>query len=284
MLVVLLAVAGLGLVWVARNRSSGPPHPRQWDARVLPLVRFVEQTRGLRFRHPVAVEYLSDTDFRREVLDEPIESPEEQRDDEAAARALGLPVGKNGLVAAGNTLSGEGITAYYDDATGKVDVRGADLTVYRRATIVHELTHALQDQHFNLSRQGSYSSDDRNAAFEAVVEDDAVRMEDAYVDSLPKVEQDAYDQEQAAGDAAYGAGITGVPDWLSATTDFPYSVGESFTLALADAGGRAAVDRALRTPPPALAEIMEAAHRPGRRRCRSGRRGAGDRQFPGDDR
>ena len=108
-------------------------------------------------------------------------------------------------------------------------MRGSELTVGRRATIVHELTHALQDQHFNLSRQGSYSSDDRNAAFEAVVEDDAVRMEDAYVDSLPKVEQDAYDQEQAAGDAAYGAGITGVPDWLSATTDFPYSVGESFT-------------------------------------------------------
>src|SRR5581483_8506237 len=123
----------------------------------------------------------------------------------------------------------------------------------------HELTHALQDQHFDISRQGSYRSDDRTAAFEAVVEGDAVRMEDAYVESLTKSDQDAYDAEQAAGDAAYDAGIKDVPDWLSATTDFPYSVGESFTKAVAAAGGRAAVDRALRTPPPAVAEIMQPA-------------------------
>ena len=258
-LVAVLAVAGGGLLWVGRDRSGGPPHPKRWDPRILSLVHFVEQSRGLRFRHPVAVEYLSDADFRRTVADENAEPEQQERDDEAAARALGLPVGKNGLAAAGSTLSGEGITAYYDDGTGRVDVRGTDLDVERRATIVHELTHALQDQHFDISRQGSYRSDDRNAAFEAVVEGDAVRVEDAYVESLSKSDQDAYDAEQAVGDAAYDAGIKDVPDWLSATTDFPYSVGESFTRAVAAAGGRAAVDRALRTPPPAVAEIMQPA-------------------------
>ena len=257
-MVLLASLAGFGLVWLGRNRSSGPPHPKQWDARILPLVRFVEEHRGLKFRHPVAVDYLSEADFRREVADEPAGSAEEQRDAEAAARALGLPVGKNGLAAAGNTLSGEGITAYYDDQTGRVDVRGTELTVGRRVTIVHELTHALQDQHFDLSRDGSYASDDHNAAFDAVVEGDAVRMEDAYVDSLSPAARAAYDKEEAAEDAAYGAGITGVPDWLSATTDFPYTVGGSFVLAVAVLG-RQAVDRALRTPPPAVAEIMDAA-------------------------
>jgi hypothetical protein len=258
-LVLVIAVAGGGLIWLGRGRSSGPPHPKQWDARIVPLVHFVEQNRGLRFRHPVAVDYLSDEDFRRTVANENTESPEQQRDDEAAARALGLPVGKNGLAAAGSTLSGEGITAYYDDATGRIDVRGTDLTVGRRATIVHELTHALQDQHFDISRQGSYSSDDRNAAFEAVVEGDAARLEDAYVDSLPKRDQDAYDAEEAASNAAYDAGIKDVPDWLSATSDFPYSIGESFTQAVAADGGPAAVDRALKAPPPAVAEIMQPA-------------------------
>jgi len=138
-------------------------------------------------------------------------------------------------------------------------VRGTELTVGRRATIVHELTHALQDQHFDISREGTYSSDDRNAAYEAVVEGDAVRMEDAYVDSLAAAEQDAYDKEEAAGNAAYGAGISGVPDWLSATPDFPYSVGESFTEALDAAGGRGAVDRALRAPPAAVVDTMDPA-------------------------
>ena len=268
--ILVVFVAGLVLVWAGRDRSSGPPHPKQWDAGVLPLVRFVEQARDLRFRHPVTVEYLSDADFRREVADEPGESAQQQRDDEAADRALGLPVGKNGLAASGNTLSGEGITAYYDDETGKVDVRGTDLTVYRRATIVHELTHALQDQHFDLSREGSYRSDDRNSAFDAVVEGDAVRTQYAYVDSLPKPDQDAYDKEEAAGDADYGAGTADVPDWLSAETDFPYSVGEAFTGALSAAGGEEAVDRALRTPPPAVADTRDPARYP-----RGARPGAG---------
>src|SRR6185437_10748446 len=96
-LVAVLAVAGGGLLWVGRDRSGGPPHPKRWDPRILSLVHFVEQSRGLRFRHPVAVEYLSDADFRRTVADETAEPEQQERDDEAAARALGLPVGKNGL-------------------------------------------------------------------------------------------------------------------------------------------------------------------------------------------
>jgi hypothetical protein len=103
------------------------------------------------------------------------------------------------------------------------------------------------------------SSDDGNGAFDAVVEGDAVRLEDAYVASLPQADQDAYDKEEAAGDSAYDAEITGVPDRLSATSDFPYSVGAPFTEALDGTGGRAAVDRALRDPPPAEAEFMDPA-------------------------
>ena len=125
-------------------------------------------------------------------------------------------------------------------------------------TIVHELTHALQDQHFDLSRQGSYDSDDRNAAFEAVVEGDAVRIENAYVASLPKADQDAYDRERL-GDAEYDAKTAGVPDWLSITTDAPYTLGEPFMSALAAAGGRAAVDRAFRFPPVSSEQVMDAA-------------------------
>src|SRR5581483_9735042 len=103
-LVAVLAVVGGGLMWLGRDRSGGPPHPDHWDARILPLVHFVEQARGLTFRHPVAGEHT--------------EPEQQERDDEVTARALGLPVGKNGLAAAGSTLSGEGITAYYDDGTG----------------------------------------------------------------------------------------------------------------------------------------------------------------------
>jgi hypothetical protein len=261
---VAVAVAGLGFAGfrLIRPGPSEPPHPKRWDPAVLPLVRFVEDARGLRFRHPVAIAYLSDTDFRREVAaagGSSTEAPHSEQDDEAAARALGLPVGKQGLVAADTTLSGEEVTAFYDDQTERVEVRGTDLTVGRRATLVHELTHALQDQWFDISRQGTYASDDRNDAFEAVVEGDAVRMENAYVDQLSQEDQDAYDRENAAGDDTAGTGDDDVPDWYSAVTDAPYSLGEPFTEVLDAAGGRSAVDRALKSPPGAMGEIIDAA-------------------------
>jgi len=59
-LVAVLAVAAGGLIWLNRGRSSGPPHPKQWDPGIVPLVHFVEQNRGLTFHHPVAIDYLSD--------------------------------------------------------------------------------------------------------------------------------------------------------------------------------------------------------------------------------
>ncbi|HEV7861244.1 MAG TPA: hypothetical protein VGR20_01040, partial [Acidimicrobiia bacterium] len=221
----------------------------------------MEHTRGLRFRHPVAVEYLSDADFRRELVDDPralsARERRDQRDEEETDRALGLPGGPGGLLEAGNTLSGEGTLAFYDDQTERIEVRGTEMTVERRTTLVHELTHALQDQHFDISREGSYRSDDRNAAFGAVIEGDAVRIEDAYVASLPGAEQADYDRQQASGYADYEARTAGVPDWLSATSDAPYTVGESFTAALAANGGRRAVDRALRTPPRSQAHTMQ---------------------------
>jgi len=88
----------------------------------------------------------------------------------ATARALGLLRGDANLREAGNTLFRRRDPGLLRRRHQRVEVRGADLTVGRRVTIVHELTHALQDQYFDLSRQDESDSDDRNAAFEAVVE------------------------------------------------------------------------------------------------------------------
>jgi hypothetical protein len=253
----LVGVVGAGIVVVRaeRDRTAEPPHPKEWDAQVLPLARFVEQARGLRYRHPVAVEYLADADFVRAAQ----AAAGDDTEDERADRALGLPGGPHGLAEADRTLSGETVSAFYDDHTKRIEVRGKDLDVLRRATVVHELTHALQDQHFDLSRDGSYDSDDRNAAFDAVVEGDAVRLQNAYVESLPKADQDAYDKATAADEDAPPPAGGAIPDWLAAVSDFPYSVGYPFTDDLAAQAGRAAVDRAFRSPPRAVAYVIDLA-------------------------
>jgi len=73
-------------------------------------------------------------------------------------------------------------------------VRGTDLTdVDVRVTIVHELTHALQDQHFDLTKlDDAVETEGEDFALTALVEGDATSIEDDYLFSLPQAEQDAY--------------------------------------------------------------------------------------------
>ena len=83
-------------------------------------------------------------------------------------RAIGLVEGTSDLFGATNQLSGDGTLAYYDPTDQRVRVRGTEQTEAVKATLAHELTHALQDQYFNLSRRGG--NDDAVDRFRAVVE------------------------------------------------------------------------------------------------------------------
>src|SRR3546814_7300245 len=62
-------------------------------------------------------------------------------------------------------------------------------------TLVHELTHALQDQHFDLGKKFDELDNDKEgtaaAVYRGLVEGDASRIETAYVASLPTDEQQA---------------------------------------------------------------------------------------------
>ena len=258
-LAVVLFVGGAMAGW-SRESDEAPPHPSRWDPRVADLAAFVESERGLSFEHPVYVDFLSDADFRDEVTSDAGELSAAERKDmeefEGTARAVGLVRGDTDLFAATNALNGEGILAFYEPETERVKVRGAELTVRRRATLVHELTHALQDQHFDLSRQGTYDTDAQNSALEAVVEGDAMRVEHAYVVSLP--EDEAAEYAESAESIETAAQVE-VPDWLSAYSGAPYALGEPFVEALVADGGLRAVDRALRNPPASEEQLMDAA-------------------------
>ena len=83
-------------------------------------------------------------------------------------------------------------------------MRGTDLTdVDVRITLVHELTHALQDQRFDLTRlDDAIETSGEDFALTALVEGDATSIEDDYLYSLPQAEQDAYFAE--APDAPRG--------------------------------------------------------------------------------
>ena len=86
-------------------------------------------------------------------------------------------------------------------------IRGKNLAdVATRVTVVHELTHALQDQHFDLNKlTDATKTSGADTALTALIEGDAVRVENKYVDALSKADQNAYDktlqQRTGRGDA-----------------------------------------------------------------------------------
>src|SRR4030095_4110534 len=66
-------------------------------------------------------------------------------------RALGLIGGDVDLAAEQDETSDSDTPAKYSPTDRSVYVRGVDVTPSLRVTLVHELTHALQDQIFNLN-------------------------------------------------------------------------------------------------------------------------------------
>jgi hypothetical protein len=251
------------VVVVVRSTGGGArfDHPDEWDPRVADLAAFVEDARELDFAHPVHVDFLTAEEYRAEATADEADLTDEDRaalaQDAGLLRALGVASGPLDLLAAFNTVTDGGTLAFYDPDDGRIRVRGTELTAGLRVTLVHELTHALQDQAFDLRRlDGEELDSGEAAAFRALVEGDALRVEDEYVaDVLTPAEREAYEQEHAGEVEASEAATAEVPPFLGATFAAPYLLGRPFVTMLLNQGGNAAVDEAL-TEPPATEEHL----------------------------
>ena len=83
------------------------------------------------------------------------------------------------LIGAQGGIDDTTTTGFYDPDTKKLSVRGDDLTdTDVKLTIVHELTHALQDQHFDLNRLDREVRDSgQSFAEDALIEGDATTVD-----------------------------------------------------------------------------------------------------------
>jgi len=246
--------AGL-LAVVLHSGRHGPPHPKDWDPRVLDIVKFDEQHRGLTYKQPVFVDFLSPADYSaRARTDESALTDEAKAQLETTAgelRALGLSDSKVDLFAASNTLVDTGTLAFYDPDTQRVIIRGTEMTVDLRVTLAHEFTHVLQDQYFGVGRQrtSAFKTSQEGTAFRAILEGDAVRIENEYIDSLSSDEKAQYDQAHQKEVDNATAGLTSVPVALQALQAAPYILGPPFMQLLDAEGHQTEVDAAFRTPP-----------------------------------
>jgi hypothetical protein len=177
-------------------------------------VSFVESHRGLRFKEQVRVNHLSDADFQQRIVALQRRDRAETERQGKVLRALGLLDSGVDVEKAEEDLLGAGVVGYYDPKTKELMVRGETATVSVRHVVVHELTHALQDQWFGLDTDQGNQTEDQALAYVSLVEGDAVRIEREYVTSLPGAERRQLDAgEQApARERQAGGGRGRVPE------------------------------------------------------------------------
>ncbi|CAN5775562.1 hypothetical protein BH23ACT1_BH23ACT1_06510 [soil metagenome] len=255
--VVVVALLGAGIVAAV---VVEPRYPDAWDPRVADLADFVARERGLSFDHPVHVDFLADDEFRRTVTSEDADLSVANRVDleqgAAFLRATGLASGEVDLLDSGNKLSGEATLAYYDPAAERVTVRGTQLSVSVRATLVHELTHVLQDQNFDLKRLGQLPTDGENSAFLAVAEGDALRVEAQWAAQLGRGDREALMAERVNESERVDLGEN-VPGALVALFSAPYVLGDPFVAVVFDERAQEGLNEALRAPPKTEEQLLD---------------------------
>ena len=238
------------------ERSTTTGAPDEVEAAVRELSAFVAEERGRPFREDVDVELLADDEFvaRLEELGE--EDEASVAESGRLLQAVGLLDAGDDLVEAVDRAAAEGVLGYYDPEDDALVVRGTDLSAGVRSTLVHELTHAWDDQHFELDRPALDEADDESAfGFSALLEGNAVRVEEAWGETLSDDERD--ELESAAESASDRLGAADVPPIVLQLLTLPYAAGSQLVAELVQAGGEGRVDAAFAAPPTTSEQVLD---------------------------
>ncbi len=228
--------------------------PPQWDSRIKPYADIAERQRELRFLEPVEVRFLPPAEFEKTVTSDEKDLDAKDRKEikqfTGLMRAFGLLTGDVDLFSAGNEARGSGTLAYYSFEDKRITIRGETITPAVRSTLVHELTHALQDQHFSVGDRmkalrkqaddGTTTSEE--SILDAITEGDAERMETLYRESLTPAERKALDRGRQDESDTATKRLKHVPKVVLTMISSPYTLGQSLVQTVAQDGGNRAVD------------------------------------------
>ncbi|HYN22393.1 MAG TPA: hypothetical protein VE078_15640 [Thermoanaerobaculia bacterium] len=280
-----LAILLLALLTVPVAAEEGAlpagvaPLPEKLSSRIGELLDEAEKYRGLEAKEPVPSGMVDDPALRRKLVEsfEADLPPEKLRPVEAALKAFGLIPESLDLVKFLPALLTSQVAGFYDperhylalvERDGEFLPSGLPSDQARQAeeaVLVHELTHAIQDQHFHLeSFATGQPLDDVDAAKVALIEGDAtlVMMDffaQASLASLPGLEE-AMGSFLADPGELLETGIPGTADlasaplWFRDTLLFSYFEGFQFCLSARKKGGQTLLDHAFSSDPPRSSE------------------------------
>ena len=223
-----------------------------------------EQVRGIPFIATPSVVILDDAEFKQRVADVVAEELDEEElaVDSAFLSMLGMLSPGTDLYALLIDLYAEQVAGFYDGDAEEMVVPAAPdgFTPLQKITVLHELVHALTDQHFDFNDEYEvlidHGTGDDASAFQALIEGDATRSQFVYMQDMSPL-----DAVQAATEAlTYDSSVLdSVPAWMQADLMFPYDQGLVFVDAIVSAGGLAAIDEAYQEPPGTTEQILDIA-------------------------
>ena len=224
------------------------------------LVLAAEEIRGLRFLSTPNVAVVSDDELARRVaalIAEDLD-PEELAIDEELFELLGILDGSVDLAAAYQALLTEQVLGYYDGDTGElVVVADEGFSPLQKTIVVHELIHALVDQHFGFAAVSDAlieaESYHQASALQALVEGDATYFQILYMKTLPQAEQLQLVTESLSADTTV---LDSLPDWMGDDLVFPYDQGFAFVERIIEEGGLAGLAQAYETVPTTTEQVL----------------------------
>lgn len=246
---------------VVPDSDSDSDSDTEFDNLIDELILFVEAEREREFLEPPEVLQLDDEAFvarYNALIDESVEEDAEELEIFTGInQALGiLPEGVT-LLDATYAFGSAGVFGYYNPEDKELVVRGGEVTMLLKTIIVHELVHALDDQHFDLYRpEYDDREDEVSTGFSAVVEGNARRVENAYKDTLSAAEL----AELAADEL--DASLSMDLDFSLITFEYinlqlaPYDYGEVLVGVLHDEGGQDRINEALVDPPTTTEQVL----------------------------
>lgn len=205
------------------------------------------QVRGLPFLSTPSILVVSADELEERIRADIEQQSEDIPADEALYKLLGLLEPEADFENLLLDLYGEQVAGLYDPEADEVVIRAreAELSVVERSTMVHELVHALTDQHFEYWADYQAMLDeerlDQAAAYQALIEGDASLAQVQWIQSLSQREIGEFVAESLEVDS--GA-LDTAPEFLAQALLFPYDSGLGFAQALFDDGGWDSVNQA----------------------------------------
>ncbi|MFB6147132.1 MAG: Hvo_1808 family surface protein [Halobacteriaceae archaeon] len=224
----------------------------------------VEHIRRLEFRRDVPIVVRNRSTFRRRVRNGSTNATRRLFDN-VKFEALLLVGESAGSVAVQNENTATRVLGFYSPARNRIVVIAENDSAVRldELTLAHELVHALQDQHFNLTRYDGATRDGVNA-LDGLIEGDAEYV--TYLYGQQRCNDASHpwngtcvtpsDRQGGSGEGDDSRSDGGVNYGIVVLKSLPYSDGPAFVHHVRERGGWSAVNALYEAPPVSAEQVV----------------------------